>query len=302
MYRRFMSLLLAALLLSGACAAAETGVTVVDFEGRTIALEGKAQRIIALMPADVEILYAIGAQDALIARGEYCNYPLEVLEKDVVKSGQEMNLEQIIALGPDVVISSKMSHSVQQVEALEKAGIQVLISDAQDLSGVYRAILLIGTLTGHEAQAAALVEDMRREMTEIEIDVNGRKAGTVYYEVSPLQYGLWAAGRGTFMDELGRIIGLENIFGQLDGWPQVSQEQVIAQDPAFVVTTTMFFGEGPTPIEEMYARAGWQDIRALKNKRVLNADNDAITRPGPRLAQAARELYEFVWGDAERTQ
>lgn len=100
------------------------------------------------------------------------------------------------------------------------------------------------------------------------------------------------------MDELGRIVGLENIFGQSEGWPQVSEEQVIAKDPTYVVTTTMFFGDGPTPIEEIYARAGWQDMQALKNNKVLNADSDAITRPGPRLIQAAGELYEFVWGDS----
>ncbi|MDD4709747.1 MAG: ABC transporter substrate-binding protein [Eubacteriales bacterium] len=298
MFRKSLAILLSALLLSAAGVTAQTGVSVTDFEGRIITLAKKAERIVALMPADVEILYAIGAQEVLIARGEYCNYPKEALEKDVVKSGQEMNLEQIIAFAPDVVVSSKMSHSVQQVEALEKAGIQVVISNAQDLSGVYAAIEMLGTLTARETQAAALIEDMHSHIVEIEKKVNGKTAGTVYYEASPLQYGLWAAGGGTFMDELGRIVGLENIFGQSEGWPQVSEEQVIAKDPTYVVTTTMFFGDGPTPIEEIYARAGWQDMQALKNNKVLNADSDAITRPGPRLIQAAGELYEFVWGDS----
>ena len=118
------------------------------------------------------------------------------------------------------------------------------------------------------------------------------------FEVSPLEYGLYTAGSGTFMDEIATMVGLTNAFSDVDGWGEISQEQVIERDPDFIVTITMYYGEGPTPVEEIMSRDGWQDITAVKNEAILNADSDELSRPGPRLADAAGILYDFVYGAA----
>ena len=58
----------------------------------------------------------------------------------------------------------------------------------------------------------------------------------------------------------------------------------------------MYFGEGPTPVEEVMGRTGWDTVTAVMDNQVFNADSDAITRPGPRLAEAATALFDFVYG------
>ena len=122
----------------------------------------------------------------------------------------------------------------------------------------------------------------------------------MYFEVSPLQWGLWTAGKGTFMDELATLCGLENAFADVEGWGEISEEQVIARDPDYIVTITMYYGEGPTPVEEIKGRAGWENLKAVVNDNILNADSNEISRPGPRLQDAVKTLYEFVYGaDAE---
>ncbi|MGN0991431.1 MAG: hypothetical protein ACI4O4_08225, partial [Candidatus Ventricola sp.] len=73
-----------------------------------------------------------------------------------------------------------------------------------------------------------------------------------------------------------------------------SEEQVLARDPDYIVTIAMYFGEGPTPVEEIMSRAGWGSLKAVANGNILNADSNAISRPGPRLKDAALELYSFV--------
>ncbi|MDO5021816.1 MAG: ABC transporter substrate-binding protein [Eubacteriales bacterium] len=271
------------------------GLTVKDFEGREIKLSKPAERIVVLMPADCEILYAIGAGDKIVGRGEYCNYPAEVLEIETVKSGQEMNLEQVLALKPDLVIATKMAHSKENIEALEKAGVPSLVVDAQNIEDVYKVIELIGKVVGMENNAQELIAEMQKGFEEVITKVDGKKLGKVYYEVSPLQWGLWAAGGGTFMDEIGNMLGLENIFAKEAAWAQVSEEQVIKLNPDYIVTTTMYFGEGPKPAEEILSRKGWEGITAVKNEDVYNADNDMITRPGPRLVDAVRDFYEFLY-------
>ena len=296
MPKKLVSLFLAlALLCACVPVLAEGGITVTDMTGREITLAAPATRIVALTAADVEILYTIGAGDTLVGRGEYCDYPDAVLDIPMVKSGAETNLEEILALEPDVVIMATMAQSKDQVDALEQAGVKVIVSDAQNLEGVYAGITMIGAIVGKNDEAAALVADMQGCFDRIR--AKSQDTGkTIYFEVSPLQWGLWAAGRNTFMDELAEICGLTNAFADIDGWGEVSEEQVLARDPDYIVTTSMYWGEGPTPVEEILSRAGWDQLKAVQNNQIFNADNNAITRPGPRLMYAVEALYDFVYG------
>lgn len=295
MTKKLISLLLAGVLALCCLTAVaeEPAVTVTDMMGREITLAEPATRIVALTAADCEILCALGCEDALVGRGEYCDYPASVLDKPSVQSGYETNLEQIIALQPQVVLMGTMAQSVEQVEALEDAGIRVVVSDAQNIEGVYTAIRMIGALMGKEAEAETMVTQMQVGFADIaEKSQNAGK--TIYFEVSPLQWGLWAAGKGTFMDEIAQLCGLTNIFSDMDGWAEVSEEAVLVRNPDYIVTTAMYFGEGPTPEEEILSRDGWAVLDAVKEGHIFNADSNAITRPGPRLLDAAYALYEFV--------
>ena len=298
MTRKLVSLFLCAALLCACVPALAEGVTITDMTGREIVLDEPVERIVALTASDVEIIYALGAGDLLVGRGEYCDWPAEVLEKPVVKSGAETNLEEILALEPQVVIMATMAQTVDQVEALEKAGVKVIVSDAQNLEGVYTAISMIGQITGKTAEAEALNQQMKDTFDGIRAKAENT-GKTVYFEVSPLEWGLWAGGKGTFMDEIAEICGLTNAFADVEGWGAVSEEQVLDRDPDYIVTTSMYWGEGPTPEEEIKGRAGWDVLKAVKENHIFNADSNAITRPGPRLMEAAEALFEFISGPAE---
>lgn len=292
--RKILSLLLALALLAAAALTAQAE-TLTDMAGREVVLDAPLTRAIALNPADCEILYALGAQDVLVGRGEYCNYPEDVLSLPSVNSGAQTNIEQILALEPEVIIMSKMAQTVEQVEALEKAGVRVVISDAQSLEGVYEAIALLGELTGREEAAEALAQEMRSGFDAIRQQAQTIEK-TVYFEVSPLEWGLWTSGKDTFLDELAQIVGLTNAFSDVTGWAEISQEQVLERNPDYIVTTAAYYGEGELPVDEIASREGWQDLRAVKNGAIYNADADMTSRPGPRLLDAAQALADFVHG------
>ena len=292
--RKILSLLLALALLAAAALTAQAE-TLTDMAGRDLVLDAPLTRAIALNPADCEILYALGAQDVLVGRGEYCNYPEDVLSLPSVNSGAQTNIEQILALQPQVIIMSKMAQTVEQVEALEKAGVRVVISDAQSLEGVYEAIALLGELTGREEAAEALAQEMRSGFDAIRQQAQTIEK-TVYFEVSPLEWGLWTSGKDTFLDELAQIVGLTNAFSDVTGWAEISQEQVLERNPDYIVTTAAYYGEGELPVDEIASREGWQDLRAVKNGAIYNADADMTSRPGPRLLDAAQALADFVHG------
>ena len=298
MSKRIVTLLLALLLVFAltSALAQDAAVTVTDMHGREIALAQPATRVVALTPSDCEILCAIGCEETLVGRGTYCDYPESILSVPEVASGAETNVEQIIALNPQVVLMSDMAQAPEQVEALEAAGIAVVVSDANDIEGAYTAIRMIGQLMAKDEQAEALIGDMQTTFADIAAK---SEAGdkTVYFEVSPLEWGLWTAGKNTFMDELAAICGLTNAFVDVDGWASISEEQVLERDPDYIVTITMYYGEGPTPVEEIVGRASWEGLKAVENGSIYNADSNAVSRPGPRLKDAAVELCNFVYGE-----
>lgn len=273
---------------------ADQSVTVTDMTGRTITLDEPASRVVALTAADCEILYAIGAGDALVGRGEYCDYPAEVLEVPAVQSGAETNLEQIIDLDPQILLMSTMAQSEEQVAALEAAGIKVVVSDAMDIEGVYTAITMIGSLMGKDAEAQAVIASMKTTFEEVAVMAESLSGKGIYFEVSPLEWGLWTAGQGTFMDEIANLIGLDNAFADISGWSEISEEQVLERDPDLILTISMYFGEGPEPVDEILARTGWDTVSAVKNGLVLNLPDNELSRPGPRLAEGARMLFDFI--------
>ncbi len=275
----------------------DAAITVTDMLGREITLEEPADRVVALTPSDCEILYAIGAGDTLVGRGQYCDYPAEVSEVPAVQSGSETNIEEILALDPQILIMSTMSQTEEQAAQLEEAGIQVVISDAQDIDGVYTAIEMIGKLMGKDQEAAAVVNDMKTTFARIEADASGDGSETIYFEVSPLEYGLWTAGSHTFMDEAAQMIGLTNCFADVEGWGEISEEQVLERDPDYIMTITMYYGEGPTPEEEIAGRPGWENVTAVKNGAILNLTDDELSRPAPRLTEGVKKLYDFVYGE-----
>lgn len=287
-----LAMIIAACAMTAFASAEEISIT--DMMGREVKLSAPAQRIVALTAADCEILYAIGAGEYLVGRGEYCDYPDAVLDVPSVQSGYETNVEQIIALHPDVLLMSAMDQTADQVAQLENAGIRVVVSDADDIAGTYQAISMIGALMGREAEADAVIASMQETFDQVKRENSGK---TIYFEVSPLQYGLWTAGAGTFMNEIAEMIGLTNCFSDVNGWAEISEEQVLSRNPDYIVTISMYYGEGPTPTEEIMARAGWENVTAVKNGTILNLENNELSRPANRLADGAQLLYDFVYGE-----
>ena len=277
----------------------EPGIVITDMSGREVRLDAPATKVVALTAADVETLFAIGAGDLLVGRGEYCNYPPEALDVQSVQSGYETNIEQIIALQPQLLIMAKMDQNEDQVRQCEDAGVTVFVTDAQDIAGTYTAIDSIGKLVGKEAAAEGVIDGMKDIFADL-VSMAAAAGGaqkSIYFEVSPLEFGLWTAGNNTFMNEVSGLLGIRNIFDDVEGWAEISEEQVLERNPDYILTVGMYFGDGPTPVESILMRPGWESITAIRNEAILNLTEDELSRPGPRLALGAQMLYEFVYGD-----
>lgn len=292
MSRKIVSLFLAVLMLFGMAtlATAEGAFTVTDMAGREVAIDGPVSRVVALQPGDCEILCAIGGAEVLVGRGAYCDYPVEVLELPAVQSGAETNLEEILALQPQVVIVNAMNYTPEILQQLEQNGIAVVETNAESIDEVYVNIRLLGEIIGRQAEAEAVVADM--QATFADISAKSEASGkSIYFEISPLQWGLYSAGTGTFMNELAEMCGVENIFADVEGYLPTSEEQVLTRNPDYIV---LMNGMGEGAVDEILSRANWQGVEAVSSGRIYNDISNVMNRPAPRLKDAAVELYNFI--------
>ena len=187
--KKYVSLFLALMLsLCLSCAAGES-LIISDMFGREVTLDGPATRIVALEPSDCEMLCALGCEDALVGRGKYCDYPPSVLELPAVQSGANTNLEEILALAPQVVVMSDMAHTQEQIDLLESNGVKVIGTDANSIEEVYENLRLLGVVMGKEAEAEEIVANMQATFDDIAAK-SEKTDKTIYFEVMPLEWGL----------------------------------------------------------------------------------------------------------------
>ena len=274
------------------------GGDLVDDMGYSLILTSPPERVVSLAPSNTEILFAVGAGDKVVGVTDFCNYPyefeawVEAGNMSSIGSFKNPSVEPIIALDPDLVLASKQS--VGAVESLRNLGVNVLVLDAKNISGVLRDILLVGRAVDRYNEAVALESDLRQK-----IDVITNQAAVadstpkVYHEVYPSM----SAGPETFIDELITLAGGENIFHDAaTRYPTVSSEAVIDKNPDIMVFPDSYMGREhfTETMEDVKNRPGWELISAVQNNTIYEIDSDVISRAGPRLAEALEILAQMI--------
>lgn len=270
------------------------GFQVSDSRGVQVSFESVPQKMISLTPSNTEILYALGVGDSLIAVSEYCNYPEDTKNKQKLPTGEKLNVETLIALKPDVLFLGQMDAMEDQIKQLEGAGIKVVVTEANTLADTYKVMDMIGKAVGKSKEATDLVNGMQKSFADIRKEAEGLTPKSVYVEVSPLQYGLWSCGRNTFVQELLEMTGAKNIFDDTEGWSAVSEEQVLERNPDIIFTTASPITGIDHPVGDIAGRTNWGGINAVMNGQVYMLDADMLSRPGPRLVDAAKQILEVI--------
>jgi len=98
------------------------------------------------------------------------------------------------------------------------------------------------------------------------------------------------------MDEIANMLGVTNIFADVNGWAEIFQEQVIERNPDYIVTIYMGIEDQQPPAEEIMSRKGWENVNAVLTGNVKTINSDEVSRPGPRLVDAAKALLELFYG------
>ncbi|AIE58724.1 ABC transporter substrate-binding protein [Bacillus methanolicus] len=275
----------------------EFPVKIKDATGKEVVIESKPERIVSLIPSNTEIAFALGLGKEIVGVSDNDNYPKEVTKKEKI-GGMQINVEKVISLKPNLVLAhpSIAQSSKEGLQQLKDAGIPVLVvNDAQNFEQVYESIKMIGTATGEKDEAEKIIQNMKERIAKVKekaSKIEESKQKTVYVEVSPAPE-IYTPGKNTFMNEMLSIINAKNVFGDLEGWAKIDQEAVIKKNPDVIVTTYGFYVKDP--VGNVTSRKGWENIKAVKNKQVVDVNSDLVSRPGPRLAEGVEELAKAVY-------
>lgn len=243
-------------------------------------------RIVTLSPSLTEAVCALGHCAELVGTDRYSSWPAGVSRLPKVGGLQDAQIEHIVALRPDMVLLGPRSRAG---ERLTELGVPVQMFDARTHADLKRMLLALGQSLGEPARAAELVQRIDREL-----DAAARRVPTalrgrsVYVEVG---IGPTAASAKSFIGETVARLGLVNIVpGELGLFPRVNSELVVRRSPDLII--------GPqTTLTGVADRPGWAALPALRQQQVCQLDAermDLLSRPGPRLGEAAQMLVDCL--------
>jgi iron complex transport system substrate-binding protein len=268
-----------------------------DYYGTPVVFPPTApQRIVSFLPSTSEILGALHLQGRVVGVDYYTTYPPELASLPRISDvNGKYNVEQIVALKPDLVLSYG-GETKDYDSQLKNLGLNVVDLPISNLSQSLQQILLIGRLTFTENTAVSLVNQLQQQINTIKGAVAGTTAPRVLLEVDDSTPGKpYVFGGGSFGDELLQDANGINIFhgnSSNGGYPQVTDEAIIAANPQFVILTEdPAYGGNPALV---YKRSNWNSIDALKLHQVFRINVNIMQHPGPRLVEGLRCLAQII--------
>jgi iron complex transport system substrate-binding protein len=281
------------LVLTGADAAA---FTVRDMAGREIVLAAPPRRIISLVPSATEMIYALGGEDRLVGRTDYCDYPAATRAKTSVGGMVNPSLETIVTLRPDLVIVTSAGNREETFTQLTRLGIPVYQVGADRIADVKEVARRLGTLTGREAAAIPLMDTIDRRVAAVREAVKSYGRPKVLYVLWPDP--LIVPGRSVLVTELIEIAGGDSITARdAEEYPRYSLEAAVARGPEVIVLANHGSQSGPIALDRWKRLAS---LPAIKTGRIHSVDGNLMHRYGPRLLDGLDQLARAIHPEAFR--
>ena len=274
-------------------------VPVVDPSGATVSIPESVNSIVVLAPSLAETVAALGLGGKVVGydlnSAGLAGMPDDVTVFDTVAP----DMERLAALAPDVLLVSSLSLYDREApyQPLIDAGVCVLcVPTSESLEDVKHDIRFLAWALGAQEAGEALLSEMDAQMEELAAiaeTVPQEERRSVYFEISPAPY-LYSTGSGTYLDEMIRWVGAENVFAGQTGWLSVEGESIVAANPDVIFTNANYLDD---PVGEILGRDGWAGVTAVANGDVYYIDNRASALPNQNVVLAMRQMAEALYPD-----
>jgi len=273
------------------------GLTITDDWGRTVALAAPARRIVSLSPASTELLFALGLGGRVVGRTHFCDWPPPALAVPDLGNGIAPNVEAVVARRPDLVLLYASAADRAAADRLAALGIATAVLKLDLAADLDRAARDLGVLADVRPAADSFVAAFDSSL----------RAAAARAPAGPrlrLYVDAWASppmtvGRGSYITEIVRAAGAENVFADLArSSATVSLEAIAARDPDAILV----MANDTTRVPDLAARPGWRVVRAAREGHVIVVPWSLFGRPSPRMGVAAADLAarlaRLPWGAA----
>jgi iron complex transport system substrate-binding protein len=274
---------------------------ITDEIGRTIRIPQSIHRIVSLAPNLTETIFALGLQDRLVGDTDFCDFPREAQQKTRVGGAVNPSLEAIAALHPDLVLVTKNLNRLETVQALADIGIPSYATDPHTIDAIIASIAHLADVLGASETGSALTADLARQMAALHHRLESQPIRRVLFVV--WTEPLISIGNSTFIADALRHAGAVSVIDSSQNWPQVNLEEIVHQQPEFLIFAASSFTSGPHIADALFDLPGWRLLNAVRNRRLVTI-SDAINRPAPRLISAVEDLARQLHPEAflERPQ
>lgn len=270
----------------GGCFGAEPSsraqaIVAVDDLGDTVRLARPATRIVSLIPATTELLFALGLGDQVVGRTTWCDYPPAASAVPSLGDGLQPNLEAIVATRPDLVVLYNSVQNVAAADRLRSQGIPTVLLTTDRLADVPRLARLLAPLGGRAAAGDSLARHFEASLDSA--TASGRaqpqRVLILAWDQPPI-----VIGAGSFLSELVARAGASNVFENLAAASApVSLEAIASRE----IDVVLVLGDSAPGFAR---RAEWQSVPAVREHRFVYVPSALFSRPGPRSPEALRVL------------
>ncbi|WP_223296008.1 cobalamin-binding protein [Shewanella sediminis] len=246
-----------------------------------------AKRIVALSPHSVEMLYAIGAGESIVATTEHADYPQEAVQIPRIGGYHGIQIERVIELDPDLVVVWGSGNKAEDVEKLNKLGFKVYNSDPKTLEAVAGELEELGELTGHQEQASMVIADYQLQLKELRASNAVKPKVKVFYQLwsTPLM----SVAKNSWIQQIIDVCHGENVFFDADSdYPQLSLENVLMKMPEVILQSQ----DKGNILGVDWSQ--WQEIPAVKNEHIYPLNADLLHRAAPRAILGVRSLCDAL--------
>jgi iron complex transport system substrate-binding protein len=248
-----------------------------DAVGRKIQVPEKVDRVVSLAPNLTEIIFAVGGGDSLVGVTTFCNFPQQTKSIRKVSDTQTPNIENIVALQPQVVFVSTASQLEAFTKVLTEQKINVFVTAPNSLDDIYKSIDTIGKILGTSDRAEDLIREMKSRVAKVRDSTSGMERPKVFLQID--KNSLYTIGKDSFItDIIARAGGISTTADLATAYPTLSRETALAMNPDVIVISE---SEGNREPNEIF-----RNSPAVKNGRVYRVNADLLSRPGPRVVEA----------------
>lgn len=263
-----------------------------DSKDREVNIIEEPKRVISLAPSITESLYFLNAEDKLVARTDYCDFPSETKDVDSIGTILTPNIEKIVELNPDLIIAST-HFDIETLNKLEEAGLTIIVLvEEGSFEGVYKNIKLLGKILNREDRASQLITSMKKRVESVKSKVKDLEKPVVYYVIGYGEYGEYTAGGDTFISDIIEIAGGENAAKDSKGW-SYTLEKIVEKNPDIFICSKYYDSK-----DGISASIGYKELSAIKNGNIFEIDNNTVDRHGPRVVDGLEAIAKIIHPEA----